>query len=221
MDLKEVYDDLISSDILLLPSASNGSSIIPSVAHLLAARAQSVSQTKPPMSTRPTNVSTTIGIHRTRDGRRFVCHNNNILSSKQSSCQLYFNIHVNPWHDTDNFPYKYLTQILPRDVRECVMQHNALHGAEKRDYNKTQDIQRKISSPPQATGHSATTLDSSHLPLDTKTDSDNPFASDSPITTSETPVQDQDKIVETEYFDVPFYSSQRKYGVHPYYGPFS
>jgi hypothetical protein len=43
---------------------------------------------------------------------------------------------VNPWHPTENCPYKHPTQILPVDVCKRVMQHNALHGAEKKDCTK-------------------------------------------------------------------------------------
>jgi hypothetical protein len=84
------------------------------------------------------------------------------------------------------------------------MQHNALHGAEKKDYCKTQDISTGHSSPPQATGHSATILESSHLPSETteqpNLDSSEPIDQEDEIPS----VNESDEIVETEYFDIPF-----------------
>jgi hypothetical protein len=53
------------------------------------------------------------------------------------------------------------------------MQHNALHGAENKNYNQTQDLPTAASSPCQATGYSATALESSHLPFDPSTTSEN------------------------------------------------
>jgi hypothetical protein len=84
------------------------------------------------------------------------------------------------------------------------MQHNALHGAEKKDYNKTQDVPNALSSPPQATGHSATALDSL---IQSSTLSEQPTSDSLDSSTShhsETPsLHDSDEIVETEYFDIP------------------
>ena len=83
------------------------------------------------------------------------------------------------------------------------MQHNALHGAEKKDFIKTQDVQNAKHTPPQATGHSATVLESSHLPISSDLHS-------SPTTSIEASLEDSsdfepsDEIIETEYFDVPF-----------------
>jgi hypothetical protein len=166
---QEVYDDLISYDITSLtltnvtastsiqePIAARGLSHLPS-----SIKSTSSSQSA---STR-SNQTATIGIHRTKDGRKFISHNTHSLGPKAPLCQLCFNKHVNPWHPTENCPYKHPTQILPRDVRERVMQHNALHGAEKKDFIKTQDVQNAKHTPPQATGHSATVLESSHLPI--------------------------------------------------------
>jgi hypothetical protein len=83
------------------------------------------------------------------------------------------------------------------------MQHNALHGAEKKDFTKTQDVQNAKHTPPQATGHSATLLESSYLPIS----SDLPSSPTNSIETSlEDPseLEPSDEIIETEYFDVPF-----------------
>jgi hypothetical protein len=102
-------------------------------------------------STKPSSVSTTtIGIHCTRDGRKFISQSNMISSACRPTCLLCYNKHVNPWHPTEHCPYKHPTHILPKDVRERVMQHNALHGSEKQDYNKEQDLPQTKSTPPQA-----------------------------------------------------------------------
>ncbi len=200
---KEVYDSLISSNISKLPTVSNN---LPTEdrSTLLAARGISTIQhTTKSHASLPK--STTIGIHRTKDGRKFVSHNNRLINQKTPLCQLCFNKHANPWHPTENCPYKHPTQIIPRDIRERVMQHNALHGAEKKDYYKTQDISTGHSSPPQATGHSATVLESSHLPSETmeqpNLDSSEPTIDQEDEIPS---VNESDGIVETEYFGIPF-----------------
>jgi hypothetical protein len=212
-NFKEVYDDLICSDILYLPNIPS-----PNLEHTVlpfAARGTSNISTTTSKSITPSNVSnaksTTIGIHRTKDGRRFVSHNNKLLSSKQPLCQLCSNKHANPWHATEDCPYKHPTHILSKDIREKVMQHNALHGAENKNYHKNQDIPTSTNTPRQATGHSATTLESSHLPfndstpttiteeLDTIPTMSNSDSSDSP--------EDVNEIIETEYFDIPLVSA--------------
>ena len=80
------------------------------------------------------------------------------------------------------------------------MQHNALHGAENKHYSKTQDLPTAASSPRQATGHSATTLESSHLPHDTSITE--PLIE---TTTDETTplLDDSNEVIDTEYFDIP------------------
>jgi len=204
---QEIYDDLISSDItsLTLTNVTSSTSIQePFAARGLSHPPSSIKSTSSSQSASTrSNQATTIGIHRTKDGRKFISQNNHLLGPKAPLCQLCFNKHVNPWHPTENCPYKHPTQILPRDVRERVMQHNALHGAEKKDFTKTQDVQNAKHTPPQATGHSATVLESSHLPISSDLQS-------SPTTSIETSLEDSsdlepsDEIIETEYFDVPF-----------------
>jgi hypothetical protein len=54
-------------------------------------------------------------------------------------CNLCYNTHVNPWHSTEHCPYKHPTHILSKDIHECIMQYNAVHGAEKQGFTKTQD----------------------------------------------------------------------------------
>jgi hypothetical protein len=157
-------------------------------------------------STKPSNLAT-IGIHCTRDGRKFISHNDKILSSKQPSCQLCFNKHASPWHAKNDCPYKHPTHIVSKDIWERVMQHNALHGAENKNYNKTQDLPTAASSPHQATGHSATVLESSHLPFDPSTTSENSSTTASAIenpTNESTPsIDDSNEVIDTEYFDIP------------------
>ena len=157
-------------------------------------------------STKPSNLAT-IGIHCTRDGRKFISHNDKILSSKQPSCQLCFNKHASPWHAKNDCPYKHPTHIVSKDIRERVMQHNELHGAENKNYNKTKDLPTAALSPCQATGHSATVLESSHLPFDPSPTSENSSTPEPTIkhTTNEsTPsIDDSDEVIDTEYFDIP------------------
>jgi hypothetical protein len=197
---REVYDDLISSNIIYLPKGNLhplDESPLPNAARALSQPRNTNMSNK--ISTKPSNF-TTIGIHRTRDGRKFISHHNKILSSKQPSCQLCFNQHASPWHATDDCPYKHPTHIVSKDIRERVMQHNALHGAENKHYSKTQDLPTAASSPRQATGHSATTLESSHLPHDTSITE--PLIE---TTTDETTplLDDSNEVIDTEYFDIP------------------
>ncbi len=159
-------------------------------------------------STKGHTTNTMIGIHRTKNGRKYISHNNTVLSPKAPLCQLCFNKLVNPWHPTDNCPYKHPTQIIPKDVRERIVQHNALHGAEKKDYNKNQDVKSSPFSPPPAAGNHASVLDPSHLPvnstdLDT-TESPPPADSTSTMTSDDTLHHESDEIINTEYFDIPF-----------------
>jgi hypothetical protein len=85
------------------------------------------------------------------------------------------------------------------------MQHNALHGAEKKDYNKTQDVPNALSTPPQATGHSATALESSPLSSELSEQPTSDSLDSSTTHHSKIPsLNDSDEIVETEYFDIPF-----------------
>ena len=80
-------------------------------------------------------------------------------------------------------------------MRERVLQHNALHGTEKRGYTKDQDIQTKASTPPQASS-AITSLDPI---IDTSTTI--PQALEPALDTTEP--TDHDEIIETEYFDIP------------------
>jgi hypothetical protein len=76
------------------------------------------------------------------------------------------------------------------------MQHNTLHGAEKSDYNKNQDLPNKKSSPPQAASAIISPIETLHNSTDT------------PPTTEPTNItpNDNDEIVDTEYFELPFLS---------------
>jgi len=205
---KDVYDDLICSDISYLNVPTDD--LILSGPTPIAARgfsqatSHSTNSTRHLSTSRSSPLSTTIGIHKTKDGRKFISHNNTVLHPKKPLCQLCFNKHVNPWHPTENCPYKHPTQIIPRDVRERVMQHNAIHGAEKKDYTKTQDTPHAATSPPQATGNSATTLESSHIPIIPTEQPENNIDSSSPSAASTQSFEDTDEIIDTEYFDIPF-----------------
>ncbi len=131
---KEVYDDLINSNITVL------------------SKNKALDET---LLTDPivAKGSSTVGIHHTKGGRHFLTirQMNNTrpssgdqtigaLSQQKAPCKLCLNKHPNPWHSENNCPYKHLTHIIPKDVRERVMQHNALHGAEKKAYSKNQHL---------------------------------------------------------------------------------
>jgi len=155
-------------------------------------------------------MSTTVKIHHTKNGRRFLTLNKpNATTSRGNNhdrtspnqpppCTLCLNKHVNPWHSSDSCPYKHPTHILPKDVRERVMQHNALHGAEKRDFSKDQDTPDQHKQPPQATGHSAITTSEELQSSDTQ-----PIIPTNNIPSDPTDVDPDLEIIETEYFDLP------------------
>ena len=142
---------------------------------------------------------TTIDIHHTKDGRKFVSHNNLLSPAKKPSCLLCNNKHANPWHPTENCPYKHPTQILPNDIRERVMQHNALHGAEKKDYTKDQDLPNTKPSPPQAASAITTSLEEIQHP----SSPDTSFESHPTISSNNDNFDDNNEIIDTEYFDLP------------------
>jgi hypothetical protein len=140
-----------------------------------------------------------VSVHHTRDGRRYISDN-----SSKIACNLCFNKHPNPWHTANNCPFKHPTHIIEKAVRERVMQHNALHGAENQDYSKNQDSPSKPHAPPtSATANRA-------LFCDTKTN----IISPSPLRHSDQsilqdtllvdlPIDSADEIVHTDIFQVP------------------
>ncbi len=158
----------------------------------------------------------TVGIHHTKGGRRFLTvkqtnktrpssGNQTIgaLSQQKTPCNLCLNKHPNPWHSENNCPYKHPTHIILKDVRERVMQHNALHGAKNKAYSKNQDTPSDTKKPPLATVHSAITATETTV-VESSRDQFNPIdpTTNSPTTT----IDDFDpdlEIVDTEYFDVP------------------
>ncbi len=192
---KGVYDDLMRSDISIIPITTQSSTPLPT----------------DPIVARG---SSTISIHHTKGGRRFLAVGNNSTNNKpklrdtstnhqKPPCKLCLNKHTNPWHSEDNCPYKHPTHIIPKDIRERVMQHNALHGAENRNYSKNQDTPDATKTPPIATGHSAVTTSTEILPELPSDQSASNLDTDSPQAT----IDDLDptlEIVNTEYFDVPF-----------------
>jgi hypothetical protein len=141
--------------------------------------------------------TTTIGIHRTKDGCKFISHNNILTAAHHPYCLLCNNKHANPWHPTENCPYKHPTQSLPIDVCKRVMQHNALHGAEKKDYTKDQYLPNSKPSPPQA-ARTITTTDE-YLPVSSSQSVDQPSLEH----VESVPIHDEDEIIDTEYFDLP------------------
>lgn len=226
---KDVYDDLICSDILYLPNnttSNQDSTVLPYAACGLSNVSHAMTKGTT-LSSTPNTKTATIGIHRTKDGRRFVSHNNKFLTAKQPLCQLCSNTHANPWHATENCPYKHPTHILSKDIRERVMQHNALHGVENKNYSKSQDLPGSTSKPRQATGNSASTLDSSHLPFDnspsTTTDQSDVLAQStntSNIDVSDEPAE-ENEIIDTEYFDIPLISATANAASAPVDSPYA
>jgi hypothetical protein len=194
---KEVYDDLINSNITILyKNKALDETLLtdPIVAKGLS----------------------TVGIHHTKGGRRFltVKQTNNTrpssgdqtigaLSQQKAPCKLCLNKHPNPWHSENNCPYKHPTHIIPKDVWERVMQHNALHGAENKAYSKNQDTPSDTKKPPLAAVHSAIIAPETTV-VDSSRDQSNPIdpTTDSPPTTFDDFDPDLE-IVDTEYFDIP------------------
>ncbi len=76
------------------------------------------------------------------------------------------------------------------------MQHNALHGAEKKDYTKEQDIPTTKSTPPQAASAVST-------PDDKLLDSSMSSSNNTTDSSSDLLFSTDDEIIETEYFDIP------------------
>jgi hypothetical protein len=194
---KDVYDDLTSSGISTLSSSIDTLSIAPTAFAARSYRSSHpMTNPKQPTSKHDSNQNT-IGLHRTKDGRKFISHNNVLTPARQPSCLLCNNKHANPWHPTENCPYKHPTQILPKDVRERVMQHNALHGAEKKDYNKNQDLPTLKASPPQAATAMTTHIESPSNLSDSSSNDQNVVSPPSDL------LLEEDEIIETEYFDLP------------------
>jgi len=195
---KDVYDDLGSSDVQLLQFSidMNSTTSTPFAARGVVQNPSKNTSTKTSNNTSSLQ-SPTKGIHHTWDGCKFISHNNILSTAHRPTCLLCSNKHVNPWHPTENFPYKHPTQILPKDVRNHVMQHNALHGAEKKDYTRDQDIPTTNSTPPRAA--SAITTPEEQVVAQTQ-----PSSASSHIKASlDALVLDDDEIIETEYFDLP------------------
>jgi hypothetical protein len=178
-------------------STAENPSVTPTAFAARGHRSNHIMQATKPTPKYDSSSTTTIGIHHTKDGHKFISHNNILTAACRPNCLLCNNKHANPWHPTENCPYKHPTQILPKDVRKRVMQHSALHGAEKKDYTKDQDLPNSKPSPPQAA--SAITTTDEYLPV-TSTQSIDPPTLEH---VESVPVHDEDEIIDTEYFDLP------------------
>jgi hypothetical protein len=75
------------------------------------------------------------GIHFTRNGQRFISNS----TPGCIACEFCFNKHRSPWHPAAECPLKDITYIFDRNVRERVIQHNALHGAVNKIFSKMLD----------------------------------------------------------------------------------
>ena len=67
-------------------------------------------------------------------------------TQKHNKCLLCNNQHPNPWHSTENCPFKDPSLIQNKLIRDNVMQHNTLYG--KINNKLTTKLQPKLSTPP-------------------------------------------------------------------------
>jgi hypothetical protein len=135
--LKSVYDNLENSEITIFSTTSSSSQFttdhdtplpIAAYAHH-PSNHHSHNSSRPPRShnnkndnnntsQHPSSQQTiSLGIHRTRDGRRFITNNNHQQLSSKPICDLCFNKHVNPWHSTTDCPLRY---IMDKDVQSAL-----------------------------------------------------------------------------------------------------
>jgi hypothetical protein len=154
------------------------------------------------------NNNNTFGIHRTRDGRKFITTTNSTTTNQSRiACTLCYNKHVNPWHPTENCPYKHPTHIIDKEIRERVMQHNAIYGTEKKNFNKTTDITRPGPHQPKtaAAGNIIIPTTSSDPPLHPSTTSNSPPATDTDLTRLEegNHLSPDNEVIESDYFSYP------------------
>jgi hypothetical protein len=78
---KDVYDDLISSDVSYLSLPIDPSSITPTAFAAHGHHHQSLPTTTKPSPKLDSTFPTTFGIHRTKDGRKFISHNNTLSAA--------------------------------------------------------------------------------------------------------------------------------------------
>jgi hypothetical protein len=147
----------------------------------------------------PTQKPKTFAIHHTSDGRRFLSEQS---SSTRPNCDLCHNKHPNPWHDTSNCPLKHPTFIIDKNIRERVMQHNALHGSENKKFSKNQDHQNHLAQPPTpspsgAQANRAVTI-TDHSPDNTP-----PPTTDTTDSSIDPPDLTIHEIINTDIFEVP------------------
>ena len=79
------------------------------------------------------------------------------------------------------------------------MQHNALHGAEKKDYTKDQDLPNTKPSPPQAASSITTSIEE----IQNLSSPNTSFESHPTISSNNNNLDDNNEIIDTEYFDLP------------------
>jgi hypothetical protein len=221
---KEVYNTLENSNITFLPTSSTtssqsstsvgispfaaiGSSPSPHFKHYNKTTNNnntSYQHTNKSISTS----NNTFGIHRTRDGRRFITTTNTSrVEPSRPACVICYNRPVNPWHSTNNCPYKHPTHIIDKDIRERVLQHNAIHGTEKRNFNKTTDIHRSGPPPPQ-TAATGSIIIPDTAPGTPSNSSTSPSSSPDIETDLSRLKEDNillpnDEVIESEYFSYP------------------
>jgi hypothetical protein len=140
--------------------------------------------------------------------------------NKNNKCLLCDNQHPNPWHATEQCPFKDQSLIQNKHIRDNAMQHNTLYGRtnSKPSHNKPQTINNNLQhytkQPHQKLAKLADlqlpTLDSDITPSappppSTSDDTQENIYHHIPETTPDTSHQDQDyghQLIDTQFFDV-------------------
>ncbi len=136
-------------------------------------------------------------LHHTKTGKRFISES---PTSTHALCSLCFNKHPNPWHDTAHCPFKHTTHIIDKAIRERIMQHNALYGAENRHFTKSLDSPSAgTKSPP---GHQSPATANCAI-TDTSTPDIELTLSHEPLPSPPLDDDELHEIINMEIFEVP------------------
>jgi hypothetical protein len=143
------------------------------------------------------------------------------LSSNSSKCRLCNNQHPNPWHTTDNCPFKDPTFTQNKLIWENVMQHNSLHGRINKKYSKDTDtsipsLHPSLKHPPKTTKVADLQLPAlDHHSTDTPSPEPIPEYPYHPIPDDSN--QHDDSFLDPQNFEVPSLTAHR--GTTTYYPP--
>jgi hypothetical protein len=132
-------------------------------------------------------------------------------TNKTNKCLLCNNQHPNPWHSTDQCPFKDPTYIQNKLIRDNVMQHNTLYGKINKNFIKTSDSPTTITNTTQHPQRNLAKLADLNLPtldpepvLTTSTTSPSPpYHNIQDTSFNEDPHEDDIQCIDTQYFDVP------------------